>query len=80
MAVPSNPKDLKKIQAQIKEISEATTMIEDRRSYINDVKKELREEFEIDNKTLTIMIKAFHTQCLSELQEQVEDAEAIINA
>jgi ribosomal protein S20 len=80
MSVPSSPKDLKKIKQQIKEISQAMTMIEDRRSYINDVKKELRDDYGLENKALTTMIKAYHKQCLTELQEQVEDAEAVLNA
>lgn len=80
MAVPSNPDDLKKIKAVIKDISDSLTMIEDRRSYINDAKKALREDHEIDAKVLSMMIKIFHNQNLDEIIEQLDDCEAVINA
>ena len=80
MTVPTNPKDLKSIKASIKEISEAMTMISDRRSSITDIKKDLRDGYELEPKTISIMVKAYHNQNLAELQEQLDDAEAVLNA
>lgn len=80
MAVPASPKDRKAIKAQIKEISEAMTMMEDRRSYINDVKKELKDEYDLETAGINVMIKAMHKQCIVELGEYQADAEAILDA
>jgi hypothetical protein len=56
--LPSNPADRKKIKEAIYEINGAMTEIKDKRSFINDVKKNLKEEFKINPKTVTKMAKA----------------------
>lgn len=80
MTVPTNPKDLKSIKASIKEISQAMTKKTDLNSFISDVKADLKDGYELEAKTITIMINAYHNQNLDEMQERLDDAEAVLNA
>ena len=77
--IPSNPKDLENIALVVEDISKALTMIEDRRSYINDAKKELKEQYELDAKEVTALIRWYHKQNVQEIQDQINLYEAVFD-
>lgn len=55
--LPSNPADRRKIKDAIYEISGQMQEIKDKRSYISDTKKMLKEEFGLPPKIATKMAK-----------------------
>lgn len=75
--IPTNPADLKKIKEVVEDISNALTMIEDRRSYINDAKKALRDDYDFDNTAVSALIKMYHTDNVDVIHDQLDLYESV---
>ena len=80
----SNPEDKKKFQNAIQEISNSMTRTEAERDLINEVVKDLAEDFQINKKIIRKIARAYHKQNLAEEQtdheEFVDIYEGVINA
>lgn len=71
--LPSNPADRKKIRDAIYEMSGVTQEIKDKRSYITDTKKMLKDEFGLPPKIASKMVK---TVCEHNFKDVVAETEA----
>ncbi len=71
--LPSNPADRKKIKDAIYEMSGVTQEIKDKRSYITDTKKMLKEEFGLPPKIASKMVKTVFDH---NFQDVVAESEA----
>jgi hypothetical protein len=71
--LPSNPADRKKIVDAVSEIAATMTEIKDKRSYITDTKKRMKEELSVPPKILTKMAKALNE---AKFEEMVAENEA----
>lgn len=80
----SNPEDKKKFQNAIQEISNSMTRTEAERDLINEVVKDLAEDFQINKKIIRKIARAYHKQNLAEEQtdheEFVDIYEGVINS
>lgn len=68
--IPRNPEDKKAIRDAIYEISGAKQFIKDKNSLINDIKKDLKERYNIPNKVISQMVKAHHDNCYEEIENE----------
>lgn len=75
--VPSNPEDLKKIRKSMEEISNVMTMIEAKRAFITDELKAIAEKYELPQKFVRKMARAFHTQTFKQELQEMEDFELL---
>lgn len=71
--LPSDPAARRKIRDAIYEISGVTQEIKDKRSYITDTKKMLKDEFGLPPKIATKMAKTVHEH---NFQDVVAESEA----
>ena len=80
----TNPEDKRKFQNAIQEISNSMTRTEAERDLINEVIKNLSEDFDMNKKIIRKIARAYHKQNLAEEQtdheEFVEVYEEVINA
>jgi predicted transcriptional regulator len=80
----SNPEDRRKFQNAIQEISNSMTRTEAERDLINEVIKNLSEDFNMNKKIIRKIARAYHKQNLTEEQQDheefVEVYEEVINA
>lgn len=74
---PSDPAQRKKIKDAIYEMSGVTQEIKDKRSYISDTKKMLKEEFGLPPKIATKMAKTVFDH---NFEEVVAESEAFITS
>jgi lysyl-tRNA synthetase class I len=58
--LPSSPADRKKIKDAIHEIAGALQQMEDKRSFINDIKKSLKEDFKLPPSVTAKMAKTLY--------------------
>ena len=78
--IPSNPADAKKIADVIEDISNAMTMIEAKRDYIKEAKKELKEGWDIPLDVIGTMIKLYHAQSSKEYFDKQDDMQQLYNS
>ena len=80
----SNPEDKRKFHNAIQEISNSMTRTEAERDLINEVIKNLSDEFNMNKKIIRKIARAYHKQNLAEEQQDhdefVEVYEEVINA
>jgi FixJ family two-component response regulator len=80
----TNPEDKRKFQNAIQEISNSMTRTEAERDLINEVIKNLSEDFDMNKKIIRKIARAYHKQNLAEEQndheEFVEVYEEVISA
>lgn len=69
----SNPEDKKKFLNAIVEISNSMTRTEAERDLINEIIKDLSEEFDINKKIIRKIAKAYHKQNLNEEQQDHDE-------
>ena len=69
----SNPEDKKKFYNAIVEISNSMTRTEAERDLINEIIKDLSEEFDINKKIIRKIAKAYHKQNLNEEQQDHDE-------
>ena len=69
----SNPEDKKKFLNAIVEISNSMTRTEAERDLINEIIKDLSEEFDINKKIIRKIAKAYHKQNLNEEQQDRDE-------
>lgn len=69
----NNPEDKKKFLNAIVEISNSMTRTEAERDLINEIIKDLSEEFDINKKIIRKIAKAYHKQNLNEEQQDHEE-------
>lgn len=78
--IPSSPEDRAKVQAAIREISNAMTRIEAERDYINESLAMLQEEFELPKKYMRKVAVTYHKQNLNKVKEEFSDIEDLYAA
>ena len=69
----NNPEDKKKFLNAIVEISNSMTRTEAERDLINEIIKDLSEEFDINKKIIRKIAKAYHKQNLNEEQQDHDE-------
>ena len=69
----TNPEDKKKFLNAIVEVSNSMTRTEAERDLINEIIKDLSEEFDINKKIIRKIAKAYHKQNLNEEQQDHEE-------
>ena len=75
--LPSNPADRRKIKDAIYEIAGVITEIKDKRSYITDAKKMLKEEFGLPPKLATKMAKTVNEHNFKDVIAESEAFEVV---
>jgi rRNA processing protein Krr1/Pno1 len=73
LMMPSNPRDLKKINNALEEISMSTTRIEAERELIKDTVDAISDEFDIPKKLMRQLAKVYHARNYVEAVAQQED-------
>ncbi len=71
--LPSNPKDLKKIDAALEEISNSKTRIEAERELIKEIVEGIAEDHDIPKKLINQLAKVYHMRNFAEEVSQQED-------
>lgn len=80
ITLPSSDADKKQIAGVIREISNALTRKEAESSYINEAKKQLREDWDYDTKTLNRIVNMYHKQNKDEEEDSFGDTTALYEA
>jgi len=75
--VPSSPEDKKKIRQAMDEISNSMTRMESEREHISEIKKKLKEDFQLPPKVINRMAKVHHKRNFTEEQASNEDFEIL---
>lgn len=75
VVLPSNPDDRRKIRDAIYEISGVMQQIKDKRSFINDVKKDLKEKYGLPPKITTKMAKIVNEHNYQDVMAEVSALE-----
>jgi hypothetical protein len=78
--IPSSPEDRAKVQAAIREISNAMTRIEGERGFITESLAMLQEEFELPKKYMRKVAVTYHKQNLNKVKEEFSDIEDLYAA
>jgi hypothetical protein len=71
--LPSNPKDLKKIDAALQEISNSKTRIEAERELIKEITDNINEEHDIPKKLINQLAKVYHMRNFADEVSQQEE-------
>lgn len=71
--LPSNPSDLKKIDAALQEISNSKTRIEAERELIKEITDNINEEHNLPKKLINQLAKVYHMRNFAEEVSQQED-------
>jgi hypothetical protein len=71
--LPSNPKDLKKIDSALEEISNSKTRIEAERELIKEIVDNINEDFDLPKKLINQLAKVYHMRNFAEEVSQQED-------
>ena len=71
--LPSNPKDLKKIDYALEEISNSKTRIEAERELIKEIVDNINEDFDLPKKLINQLAKVYHMRNFAEEVSQQED-------
>lgn len=77
VALPSNPADRTKIKNMIRTISDSMTRMDAERDAIKEVKKEMKELFELPPKQINKMAKAYHKNSFKEEVQTAEEFDAL---
>jgi hypothetical protein len=78
--IPSSPEDRAKVQAAIREISNAMTRMEGERDFIKESLAMLQEDFELPKKYMRKVAVTYHKQNLNKVKEEFSDMEDIYAA
>jgi hypothetical protein len=71
--MPSNPADLKKIDASLQIISDSKTRIEAEQEHIKEVVESIYEDFQLPKKLIRQLAKVWHMRNYAEEVTQQED-------
>lgn len=73
--LPSDSESRNKIKNSISEISVSLSRIESERIHINEILKDIEEEFELPKKEMRKVAKIYHKQNLNEVVDEAETIE-----
>lgn len=81
MVIPSNPSDQKVIFLAIKEASDCMLRAESEREQIKAIKEDIAEKFpDISKKHIGALIKVYHKQNLSVIEQENNDLVELYNS
>lgn len=69
-SMPTNPDDVKRIQNAVLEISAQMQMIADRQENIKEIKKDLKDSFDMPTGLVNKLVKAHFEQKYAEMTEE----------
>ena len=71
--IPSNPAELKTIQAAMKEMSDCMIRIDSEKEAMKDIVEDLNEKYELPKKFISKMARVYHKQSFDKESVEHED-------
>jgi len=71
--IPSNPAELKTIQAAMKEMSDCMIRIDSEKEAMKDIVEDLNEKYELPKKFINKMARVYHKQSFDKESVEHED-------
>lgn len=69
----SSPKDKADVKNSIIEISNSKIRVEAENDHVKEIKKRLKDEYELDTKTVNALVKLYHNQQLDEYKAHTDE-------
>jgi len=73
IVIPSNPAELKTIQAAMKEMSDCMIRIDAEKDAMKDIVEDLNEKYELPKKFISKMARVYHKQSFDKESVEHED-------
>lgn len=73
IVIPSNPAELKTIQAAMKEMSDCMIRIDAEKEAMKDIVEDLNEKYELPKKFISKMARVYHKQSFDKESVEHED-------
>jgi len=73
IVIPSNPAELKTIQAAMKEMSDCMIRIDSEKEAMKDIVEDLNEKYELPKKFISKMARVYHKQSFDKESVEHED-------